>query len=82
MDADPKDAALAALAASGVETGQVWRHARAGGLYRVVTPCVLEAGCVPAVAYRGLSDGAVWVRPLADFLGEAAPGVRRFVREV
>jgi hypothetical protein len=72
---DSKDAALTALRASGVREGWLWRHRRTGGHYAVVCLCVLEAGYVPAVAYRGLADDrTVWVRPLEEFLD-------RFVRE-
>jgi hypothetical protein len=72
---DPVDAALSALRASGVREGALWRHRRTGWHYAVVCLCVVEAGCVPAVAYRGLADDRmVWVRPLAEFLD-------RFVRE-
>jgi hypothetical protein len=72
---DPRDAALSALRASGVREGELWRYRRTGRHYAVTCLCVLEAGCVPAVAYRGLADDrTVWVRPLAEFLD-------RFVRE-
>jgi hypothetical protein len=50
-------------------TRYVWTHVKTGGRYRVISPCVIEDGAVPAVAYQ-LTDGSgpVWIRPLAEFM--------------
>ena len=71
MDRDEQtDAAAAAFAV--VDQGQppdgsLWRH-RSGGLYLVVARGLIEATLTPAVAYRGLGHGRVFIRPLAQFL--------------
>ncbi len=44
----------------------VWKH-KYGGRYEIVEFCVIEEGCVPAVLYRSLKDGSLWIRPCSNF---------------
>lgn len=65
--------------------GQRWTHTRTGTVYRIALLGMIEPTGEPAVCYQAvIGDGRVWIRPLADFLGEATgqPGTPRFVREV
>jgi hypothetical protein len=45
-----------------------YRHYK-GGIYELVAEAQLEADHTPVMVYRG-QDGAVWVRPRADFFGQ------------
>lgn len=47
---------------------EIWQHVKSGGLYRVETDTALiEVDLTPAVIYRSLLDGQIWVRPAAEF---------------
>lgn len=50
------------------DTGRIWTHVRTDGRYLVLGECVIEKDAVPAVAYRDASGGAIWIRPLAEFM--------------
>ncbi|MEO0861129.1 MAG: DUF1653 domain-containing protein [Pseudomonadota bacterium] len=55
-------------AAMAVQQSEIWQHKKSGGLYVVVErSAYIEADLTPAVVYRSLFDGAVWVRPAAEF---------------
>ena len=42
------------------------RHRKTGGLYKLLTPALLEADLSHVAVYEG-EDGTVWVRPLDQF---------------
>lgn len=47
---------------------EIWQHVKTGGLYRIEDQrALIEADLTPAVAYRSLFDGQLWVRPAAEF---------------
>lgn len=47
---------------------EIWRHVKSDGLYTVVDQnAIIEATMAPAVCYRSLFDGQVWVRPATEF---------------
>lgn len=46
---------------------EIWQHVKSGGLYTVIGHEMIEADLTPATIYRSLWDGAVWVRPTAEF---------------
>ncbi|WP_065335496.1 hypothetical protein [Tritonibacter mobilis] len=46
---------------------EIWQHVRSGGLYTIIGHGLIEADLTPATIYRSLWDGAVWVRPTAEF---------------
>lgn len=47
--------------------GTVWKHTKSGRHYVVVVVAKREADCEPAVVYKSVDDGGVWVRPLAEW---------------
>lgn len=54
-----------------------------GAMYEVLTEGLVEATHEQVVVYRSLLDGKVWVRPHAEFHGQAVDGdklVPRFTR--
>jgi len=66
-----------------VEVGY-YQHFK-GNLYQVIGVGKHSETTEDLVVYKGLYDGphgygAIWIRPVAMFLEEARPGVRRFVR--
>lgn len=47
---------------------EIWQHLKSGGLYVVlINDAILEADGNTAVVYKSLWDGAVFVRPYAEF---------------
>lgn len=50
-----------------------WRHRQTGRWYRVVCTARIEADQTPAVVYQSETDGAIWVRPLEEFLERFDP---------
>lgn len=55
------------------EAGEVYRHYKRGGEYKIVCVAVIEATEEPCVVYEALYPNAehqFWVRPLADFCAE------------
>ncbi|WP_368187413.1 hypothetical protein [Aestuariibius sp. HNIBRBA575] len=47
---------------------QIWIHRKTGGLYVIIDDnALIEADLTPAVAYRSLETGQLWVRPRAEF---------------
>lgn len=57
-----------------------WVRHYKGGLYYVMAHGEIEATLEPVVIYRSQApECRVWVRPLADWHKEAAPGTARFV---
>lgn len=47
----------------------IWKHVRTGGLYEVlVADARIEATLEPVVVYKSMTDGVVWVRPVAEFM--------------
>ena len=59
----------------GGQPGQVYRHLKTGGLYRIIDPdALLEATREAVVVYRSLADGQTWVRSRTEFFdGRFAP---------
>ena len=49
------------------EQSKIWQHVKSGGLYTIIGHGVIVADLTPATIYRSLWDGAVWVRPTAEF---------------
>ena len=45
----------------------LWLHKKSGGLYTFVCEAEIEADLTPAVVYKALEDGRVWIRPTAEF---------------
>lgn len=54
----------------GVCIGELYRHYRRPGLYKVMHLARLEPDQSDVVVYLALRDGQVWVRPLREFVGE------------
>jgi hypothetical protein len=47
---------------------EIWQHLQSGGLYTIlISDATNENTGEPAVVYKSLWDGAVWVRPAAEF---------------
>jgi hypothetical protein len=47
---------------------EIWQHVKSGGLYVIVDGhAIIETDATPAVAYRSLFDGQLWVRPTSEF---------------
>jgi hypothetical protein len=47
---------------------EIWQHLESGGLYIVlINDATNENTGEPAVVYKSLWDGAVWVRPYSEF---------------
>lgn len=64
-----------------VETGY-YKHFK-GNIYQVIGVGKHSETGEELVVYKGLYDsphgyGAIWLRPVAMFLGEARPGIQRF----
>lgn len=64
-----------------VESGY-YQHFK-GNVYQVVGVGKHSETTEELVVYKGLYDGphgygAIWLRPVAMFLGEARPGIQRF----
>lgn len=55
------------------EVGEVYRHYKRGGEYKIVCIAVMEATEERCVVYEALypeAEHRFWVRPLADFCAE------------
>lgn len=50
-----------------MQQSEIWQHIKSGGLYTVIGHGLIEADLSPATIYKSLWDGAVWVRPTAEF---------------
>ena len=50
-----------------------WRHRKSGRWYTVVCTALMEADQTPVTVYQDEQNGAVWVRPLAEFLERFDP---------
>lgn len=48
------------------QTGEILRHLKTGGLYRIVGRAMIEATLTPAYVYESISTGDHWVRPQAE----------------
>lgn len=46
---------------------EIWQHRKSGGLYTIIGECLIEASMTPAVIYKSLFGGQVWVRPKEEF---------------
>ena len=69
------------------KAGQIWQHYKTKGEYEIISIGKLQVkveslDMVDCVIYKAVSDGKVWVRPLADFvetvLNETGERVPRF----
>lgn len=48
--------------------GDVAKHLKTGGIYRVLCVGKIEATLEPVVVYQSQKDGEVWIRPLGEFI--------------
>jgi hypothetical protein len=48
--------------------GEIYRHVKTGGLYRVVCIASVEATLELVVVYQSEQDGRCWTRPLDEFM--------------
>ena len=48
------------------KSGQMLKHLKPGGLYRIIGQAMIEATLTPAYVYESLSTGDHWVRPQAE----------------
>ena len=60
------------------QVGTWWRHAKTGGIYRVVELSIDEAWLIPLVTYKAPEVAYKWTRSLAVFLGQNDDGTPRF----
>lgn len=64
----------------GVEAGEVWQH-RNGHFYEIFLVARDDDKSTNRfIGMRGLHDGRVWVRPIANFLGRQLDGGHRFTK--
>ena len=45
----------------------IWKHKKAGGLYRIIMRGFIEASGVDAYVYRCEKTGETWIRPASEF---------------
>ena len=57
---------LEAMASEGPPRGSIWRHFK-GHRYMVLDRGIIEKTLEPAVIYKSLEDGVVWVRPMGEW---------------
>ena len=48
------------------QAGEILKHLKTGGLYRIVGQAMIEATLTPAYIYESISTGDYWVRPQAE----------------
>jgi hypothetical protein len=58
-----------------IEIDGIYRHYKTGGEYKILYKAKLqtklpELDMVDCVVYVAISDGLIWVRPVADFFDE------------
>lgn len=74
---------LEALVHDGPPKGTIWQHFK-GKRYMVLCCAIIEKDLEPAVVYKSLDDGVVWVRPLGvweEIVKHDGKLVARFTRE-
>lgn len=65
-------------------SSEIWLHLKSGGLYIIIAQeATIEETETPAVVYKSLTDGRVWVRPNMEFFdGRFHPVLRRDVPKI
>lgn len=48
--------------------GEIYRHIKTGGLYRILCNASVESTLEPVVVYQSKQDGRCWTRPLEEFM--------------
>ena len=51
-----------------ISKGEIWRHNKTKGLYKIIEIGIEEKDLTEAVIYKSLKDGTVWIRNKEEFL--------------
>ena len=62
-----------------VIVGGVYKHFK-GNVYTLLEVAKHCETLIEFAVYKGLHNSEVWVRPLSEFVGKTADGVKRFVK--
>lgn len=56
--------------------GEIWKHYKSGGLYRIIAVGQQESDNITVVVYKSLQDSQVYTRPAAEFMEGLEEGYR------
>lgn len=51
-----------------ISKGEVWRHKKTDGLYKIIEIGIEEKDLTEAIVYKSLQDGKIWIRNKEEFL--------------